>query len=129
MKARLISLFCMFFVLPAFAVAQHAQEHFYQNYFSKFLNCQSEVELPDKSRIDILCNTYAIEVDFAPKWAESIGQSLFYAKKSNKLPGILLIKSRSQDSVYISRLYSISRDLNIKVWIINAHNLRVYSLP
>ena len=35
--------------------------------------------MPDGTRCDILTDTHAIEVDFADKWAEAIGQSLNYA--------------------------------------------------
>jgi hypothetical protein len=126
-KLFFISLVLLLF-LPALSYCQHAKEHFYQNYFAKYLNCKVEVTLPDKSRVDILCNNYAIEVDFAPKWAESVGQSLFYAKMCSRSAGILLIKSKRQDSIYISRLYSISQPLNISVWVINAQSLRIYRL-
>lgn len=117
----------LFFSFNVFS--QHAQEKFYQTYFAKWLNCQSEVILPDRSRCDILCATYAIEVDFAPKWAESIGQSLYYSHVTGKLPGIVIIKSRATDSTYISRLYSVTRVLDIKVWVIGSASLRIYSLP
>jgi hypothetical protein len=129
MKKRLLFLsgLLLFFSFQLFS--QHAKEHFYQNYFAKSLNCKSEVILPDKSRVDILSDSFAIEVDFAHKWAEAIGQSLFYAKKTNRSAGILIIKSKPADSIYISRLYSISQPLNITVWVIGASNLRIYKLP
>lgn len=127
-KTLFISLLLLSF-WPVIADAQHAREHFYQEYFAKSLNCKFEVTLPDNSRVDILCDSYSIEVDFANKWAEAVGQSLFYARQCSRSAGILLIKSKRQDSIYISRLYSISQPLNIKVWIINAQTLRIYSLP
>ena len=40
-----------------------------------------EVVMKDGTRCDILTSTHAIEVDFAKKWAEAIGQSLNYASK------------------------------------------------
>lgn len=45
-----------------------------------------EVVAPDGTRCDILTDEYAIEVDFANKWAEAIGQALNYAIQFNKMP-------------------------------------------
>ena len=43
-----------------------------------------EVVMKDCTRCDILTATHAIEVDFARKWAEAIGQSLNYAMHTGK---------------------------------------------
>ena len=47
--------------------------------------------LGDRTRCDIVTATHAIEVDFADKWAEAIGQSLSYALQLNLKPAIALI--------------------------------------
>ncbi|WP_171018846.1 hypothetical protein ACONUD_00725 [Microbulbifer harenosus] len=39
----------------------------------------AEYVLPDRTRVDCLTETHAMEFDFAPKWAEAIGQALYYA--------------------------------------------------
>src|SRR5690606_10034966 len=46
---------------------------------------------PDGSYVDLLTPTHAIEVDFPHKWAEAVGQSLFYAAVTERQPGILLL--------------------------------------
>ena len=50
-----------------------------------------EVVMNDGTRCDILTATHAIEVDFAKKWAEAIGQSLHYALHTGKRPAVALI--------------------------------------
>lgn len=45
----------------------------------------------DNVRVDIETRYYAIEVDFSRKWAEAVGQSLYYAHLTGKRPGIVLI--------------------------------------
>ena len=40
--------------------------------------------MPDGTRCDILTDTHAIEVDFANKWAQAIGQSLNHAMQTGK---------------------------------------------
>ena len=54
--------------------------------------------MPDGTRCDILTDTHAIEVDFADKWAEAIGQSLKYAMQTGKKAGIVLkLKDRGDE--------------------------------
>ena len=57
-------------------------------------NCLGEIEviLLDKTRVDCLTDTHAIEYDFGHKWAESVGQSLHYAANTGRRAGIVLIK-------------------------------------
>jgi len=60
----------------------------------------------DHSRVDLLTNTHAYEVDFASKWKESIGQSLWYAIQTNKKAGIILILESKTDFKYVQKLQS-----------------------
>ena len=55
-------------------------------------------------RIDILTNEHAIEVEWAPKWKESIGQALWYAQHENKKPRIILLLKKDTDRNYFVRL-------------------------
>jgi hypothetical protein len=43
------------------------------------------------SAIDCFNDRYAIEIDRGPKWAEAIGQAIYYASQTNREPGIVLI--------------------------------------
>lgn len=84
-------------------------------------HCKHKIEyrLPDKTRIDCLEPLYATEYDFANKWAESIGQSLFYALMTNKKPKVVIIKRYKKDDKYIKRLKLVTDRYNIKVEIID----------
>jgi hypothetical protein len=96
-------------------------ERDYQKIFCKNLNGKIEYRLIDRSRIDCLTSEYAIEIDYGKKWAEAIGQSLYYSYMTNRKAGIGIIvdlKSKS-DSRYLKRLYEVTKKLNIKVFIIN----------
>ena len=68
----------------------HPESH-YQQYYANLVGGETEVVLGDNTRCDIVTATYAIEVDFADKWAEAIGQSLSYALQLNLKPAIALI--------------------------------------
>jgi hypothetical protein len=81
----------------------------------------NEYILSDRTRVDCLTDEFAVEVDFAKKWYESVGQSLYYAKMTNKQPGIVLLIKSKKDKRYIDRLNTIKDDLNIKVWLVKAY--------
>ena len=62
-----------------------------KDYVDKYCDGIKEYVLPDKTRVDCLTNEYAIEFDYAKKWAESVGQSLYYAEKTGKKPAVAII--------------------------------------
>lgn len=68
--------------------------------------------------MDCLTDTYAIEFDFANKWAESIGQAIHYGLMSGKKPKIVLIldsKYKQRQLVYYKRIKNIGQIYNIDV--------------
>lgn len=95
-------------------------EVYYKDTFALILNGKTEVLLNDQSRADIVTDSFAIEVDFANHWAESIGQSLYYSKKLNKKAGVLLIINGGvNDNKDVKRLMIVALDKDICVWLIN----------
>lgn len=86
LSAALLVLLAVLIVRPA-----HSAERDYQKAWCDAHGGTIEVVLPDNTRVDCLTATHAIEFDFAPKWAEAIGQSLHYAALTGKSPGVVLI--------------------------------------
>jgi hypothetical protein len=76
-------------LLIASSAAFAAPERWYQD---KYCTGHKEYVLDDKTRVDCLTDTHAIEYDFGYKWAECSGQGTYYAVKTRKLPGCVLIK-------------------------------------
>lgn len=72
-----------------------------------------EYQLPDKTRVDCLTDDYAIEFDWAKKWAESIGQSLYYAKMTGKKPAVAIIIKKPTDRIYIERIKKVNAGIRI----------------
>lgn len=99
------------------STANH-NEKYYQTKMCDALGGKMEVVLEDKARIDCLTTEYAIEVDFAKKWAEGIGQALYYGQMSGKKPAVGLIAGAG-DEKFISRLNVVAKTHNIKVIIID----------
>lgn len=105
--------------VPAQAKHLHT-ERVYQEHWCAAQPGTLEVSLPGGLRIDCETVTHAVEVDFAPKWAEAVGQSLAYAAATGKRPGILLILEMSGDSRHLAKLRSVidAFALPIDVWTI-----------
>ncbi len=97
-----------------------AAERDYQKAWCDAHSGTMEVVLPDKTRIDCLTETHAIEFDFAPKWAEAIGQSLHYAAVAGKRPGVVLIMAPG-DEKFRSRFITTNAAfcLHIDLWEVN----------
>ncbi len=95
------------------------QEKVYQKHFCTKFGGIMEYRLEDRTRVDCLLDEYAIEVDFAPKWAESVGQSLYYAAQtSRKAAVVLIMENMQQDKKYLHRLENVSKAHDIDIWII-----------
>ena len=90
----------------------------YQNYWCSANGGMTEVILPDKARVDCVTKTHAIEFDFAKKWAESVGQSLYYSKMTGKSPAVVLILTNIADYRYVKRIERL--DKGIKIFLVKA---------
>ncbi len=73
-------------------------------------------------RVDCLSHSYAIEVDFATKSYECIGQALAYAAFTGKCPGCLLIIETDKDLKHIKKVEAVNKHIlkhPIRLWIID----------
>lgn len=68
-------------------------------------DARSEVTV-EGGRADLVTVTHAIEVEWANKWKESIGQSLWYAQQLKCKAGIILIVRNEKDLLHVKRLRS-----------------------
>ena len=123
--ARIMVLFLLTFFLysPTSFAANIHKEKEYQSVWCAQHNGKIEYILDDKARIDCLTEDYAIEFDFAYKWAEAVGQALYYALKTNKKPGIVLIIEKERDKRNLKRLEILTEKYNIKLWTITPSDL------
>ena len=82
-------------------------------------HCKGQIEfvLTDRTRIDCLTDTHAVEYDFGKKWAEAIGQSLHYAMWTGRRAGIILILSPTEQR-FLKRAKAVivHYNLPIDVW-------------
>lgn len=93
-------------------------ESYYVNQWCTSDFGRKEAVLWDMTRVDCLAKDYAIEFDFAKKWAESIGQSMYYAKMTGKKPAVVLILTSPTDYRYVKRIERLDKD--IKLFLVKA---------
>lgn len=114
--------------VSAYAATPKQHKYFEKDYQNAWCGANrgvTEFILPDKARVDCVTPTHAIEFDFAKKWAESIGQSLYYAEQLGKRAGIVLISENGKnDEKYINRVKSIASYHDIDLWIITPEEMK-----
>jgi hypothetical protein len=113
-------LFALAFFGLYVSLAAQPHEKDYQLLIQQYMGGQMEVSV-QSGRVDLLTEEYAIEIEFANKWKQSIGQALWYGLQTNKTPGIILIKRDGQaDNKYVIQLgsaLSYAGISNMKVWV------------
>lgn len=118
------SLFLIFSLLLAAGCAHKPlHEKDYQRWWCEKHAGELEYRLPDKTRVDCLTKEYAVEVEYAPKWAESIGQALYYAQSTGRKPAVLVIVRDKDDERFLKRLRVVAKEQGIKVWTIRPKDL------
>lgn len=71
--------------------------------------CNGIVEYPlaDRTRVDCLTDTFAMEYDWCSKWAEAVGQSLWYAANTGLRAKVMLIQKPDKPCPGIIRLNKV----------------------
>ena len=77
-------------------------------YQAQWCDWITEHRLIDGTRVDCLTPDHAIEIDFAGKWYEGVGQALHYARLTGRRPGVLLIIEQPDDCRYLARLRNLA---------------------
>lgn len=88
---------------PVYAGHQHL-ESWYADALASESGAKSEVRMRDGTRCDVLTATHAVEVEFAAKWCEAVGQSLNYASQTRKAGAVALILESKDDARFLQRL-------------------------
>ena len=94
-------------------------ESYYVNQWCTSDFGRKEAVLWDMTRVDCLARDYAVEFDFAKKWAESVAQALYVAKMTGKKPAITLILTSPADYKYVKRVERLEND--IKIFLVKAY--------
>ena len=113
-------------LIGSFFVHALENEDYYNRQFCEQKSGQAEYRLGDLSRVDCLTDTHAFEADWADgsKVYEAIGQALYYAAETNKLPGIVLLVRKDKSDKYIRKVRRVIEvfDLQIELIILDVRN-------
>lgn len=85
---------------------------------TRFPKGEMEVRLWDETRVDILTPEYAIEVDWASKWAEGIGQALYYSAVTGRKAGLVLLVRDKDEFRYVYRGQTVAAKHGVKLWVV-----------
>ena len=93
-------------------------ESWYQDVWCLGKGGEVEHRLDDGRRIDCLTQTHAIEVEFARKWPEAVGQSLDYSMLTGKQAGVVLVVRKKDELIHWQRLNNLIQhyQLPITTW-------------
>jgi len=116
MKWILLSILC--FSLPVQA-AKHPERWYQQQWCTSGI---MEYVLPDRTRVDCLTETHAVEIDFAAKWYEGYTQARWYAANTGRRAALLLIIENETDRRHVKRAQRLREhyDDPIDIWIIRS---------
>ena len=102
-------------LIPLLLLGQTENETVREDLAPLFPNYTIEHRLWDGTRVDLL-GGFAVEVDWATKWAEAIGQSLYYGLVSGRDPGIVLLMKKGEER-YVYRCQTVCAAKDIRLWI------------
>lgn len=81
-----------------------AWEPVWSKYLAAKLGGVAEYRCIDGSRVDVLTDDFAAEVEWVKKWKESIGQALLYSLLTGRAPMvILLLRGHDHERKYLDR--------------------------
>lgn len=111
-----IGILLIVLIMVAAAYSRASEARYVEDLAPRF-NGRTEVRLWDGTRADIINNVAAIEVDWAPKWAEGIGQALYYAQLTGKKPILVLLAVRGQNERHIYRAQTAGARAGVTVLV------------
>lgn len=94
-------------------------------YLAETVQGEAEYKLPTGKRVDVLTDEVAWEVEWTHKWEESIGQALYYAITTDRIPGVWLLKESGDDEEWnacrlvIERLRRDGTDIRFRTEEVN----------
>jgi len=81
----------------------------------------------DDTRVDILTEQLAIEVDRAHKWAEAVGQAFLYGVQHRRQRGIILLSEDfDKDQRFIHRCQTVCVSADIHLWLCDVTKEELY---
>lgn len=125
MKYLIPVLVSVIFCLPCYAKRLYPEAQ-YQKAWCNARGGTIEYKLSDNARVDCLLPTMAVEFDFANKWAECIGQAIYYGKMTNRQAAcVLIMENGEKDLKYLKRLRKAAyrKGVNLRTFTMKPEHL------
>lgn len=123
-KYIVVFIFTFFCLLPPVAAKHQFKEREYQAYWCGAHNGIMEYKLKDRTRVDCVTPSLAVEIDFAKKWAECLGQAQFYGQMMKLQPAcVLIMENPEKDAIYLRRLRYVAYKKGIRTFTITPDKL------
>ena len=90
-------------------------EKYYETLINKTLQGKTSQVTPAGTFVDILTEDLAIEVDFAKKWYQAIGQACHYSVEMKRRPAIYLIVREESDEKYVKRALKVCKRIKVLI--------------
>ena len=94
-----------------FGAPRYGTERYWQDVIHEELSqrdgwgsIKKEYRLDDGTRVDLLFENEACEIDWADKWAEGVGQSIYYGLKTHRGPLVILLAKKDGWEKYRDRV-------------------------
>lgn len=127
MKQLLILFLLLFTIAPCYAKRLHPEAE-YQKAWCDKRGGLMEYKLSDKTRVDCLLPNMAVEFDFANKWAECIGQAIYYGRQTNRQAAcVLIMENGEKDLKYLYRLRraAYKKGVNLRTFTMKPEHLYI----
>jgi len=112
------------------AVPDRAHESTWRDALADKLHGTTEVYVT-YGRVDVLTATEAIELDFAHKYHESLGQALHYAHETGKVGVIALIFDGrdKMDSTQLDWIEALCNESHVRLIVLIRKNVKSATMP
>lgn len=127
MKKTIVLFLLLFTITPCYAKRLHPEAE-YQKAWCEKRGGVIEYKLSDKTRVDCLLPNMAVEFDFANKWAECIGQAIYYGRQTNRQAAcVLIMENGEKDLKYLYRLRraAYKKGVNLRTFTMKPEHLCV----
>lgn len=125
MKKTIVLFLLLFTITPCYAKRLHPEAE-YQKTWCEKRGGVIEYKLSDKTRVDCLLPNMAVEFDFANKWAECIGQAIYYGRQTNRQAAcVLIMENEEKDLKYLYRLRraAYKKGVNLRTFTMKPEHL------
>ena len=115
----------LFLSFPSDALEARSEDDHVKEWCTKN-NGEMEYSFKDRTRVDCLTSTYAVEFKLAEEWQEvvrSVGQVIHYARMAERRPGIVLVVREKDECKWARRLEEDLKGVSvngspIKLWVV-----------